>query len=122
MTARASQVLEFDFPSDRQALGRLAHSLVMDGGLTDGAEKRFGREISVDGLRMLLDAHFADVTQTALAALPEHVQQKVLGRLYYSGNDGRKRNAAENARAKLLSTVEYWQARVKQQLVTEGKV
>ena len=119
---RVSQVLTFDVPTDRAALGRLAQSLALDGGLTDGAEARFGKEISVEGLAMLLRAHFADVTQTALAAMAPRVQRRALAKLYYQGNDGRKRNAAQRARANLLATVEHWQNRLREQMAIEGKV
>ena len=118
--SRAAQILTFATSSDRAALGRLAQSLVLDGGLTDGAERRFAREISVAGLQQLLDGHFADVTQTALDALAPKVQRRALARLYYDGSDGRKRRGAENARAKLLATVQHWQAKLKQQMAAEG--
>ncbi len=122
MNARAAKVLTFELPSDRAALGRLAQSLALDGGLTDGAEKRFGKEISVAGLRQLLDAHFADVTQTAIEAMAPRVQRRTLEKLYYDGNDGRKHNAALRAREKLLATVEHWQKRLREQMATENKV
>lgn len=122
MTARASKVLTFALPSDRATLGRLAQSLALDGGLTDGAEKRFGKEISVEGLQMLLAAHFADVTQTAIDSMAPRVQRRTLEKLYYSGNDGRKINAAQRAREKLLATVEHWQKRLREQMATENKV
>ncbi len=118
MSDRAAQVLTLA-PPDRAALGRLAQSLALDGGLTDGAEKRFAREVSVNGLRLLLDSHFADVTQTALDSLTPRVQRRALEKLYYTGNDGRKRNAAQRAREKLLTTVQYWQKRVSDQMAAE---
>ena len=120
MNMRAAKVLTLALVSDRVALGRLAQSLALDGGLTDGAEKRFALEISVDGLEQLLTAHFADVTQTALDAMAPAVQRRALSKLYYHGRDGRKRNAAQRARAKLLATVEHWQRRVRERMATEG--
>ncbi len=122
MTARAAKVLTFDLPSDRAALGRLAQSLALDGGLTDGAEKRFGKEISVAGLRQLLDAHFADVTHTALDAMAPRVRRRAVHKLYYQGNDGRKHNAAQRAREKLLATVQHWQQRLRDRMALENKV
>ena len=122
MSERPSQVLEFTIASDRAALARFAQSLAIDGGLTDGAERRFGKEISVEGLAMLLQAHFADVTQTALAVMPPRVQKRVMAKLNYQGNDGRKRNASQRARANLLATVEHWQKRLRKQMAIEGKV
>ncbi len=119
---RACKVLVFALSSDRAALGRLAQSLALEGGLTDRAEARFGKEISVDGLDQLLSAHFADVTQTALDAMAPRVQRRALEKLYYHGNDGRKHNAAQRAREKLLATVESWQKKIRAQMAAENKV